>query len=55
MQQIREVCDRHKLWMHVDAAWGTAAAFSSRRDAFLSGIETSDSVAWDAHKVEKER
>ncbi|HEU4411597.1 MAG TPA: pyridoxal-dependent decarboxylase [Polyangiaceae bacterium] len=37
-------------WLHVDAAWGGAAALSPRLRGCLRGIERADSVTWDAHK-----
>jgi glutamate/tyrosine decarboxylase-like PLP-dependent enzyme len=37
-------------WVHVDAAWGGAAALVPRLRAALDGIERADSVTWDAHK-----
>lgn len=48
---LRTICDKYKLWLHVDAAWGTAAAFSSCANEWIAGIDKADSVAWDAHKV----
>jgi aromatic-L-amino-acid decarboxylase len=40
----------HAAWLHVDAAWGGAAAFSPRLRPLLRGIADADSVTWDAHK-----
>ena len=37
--------------MHVDAAHGGAACFSQRHRGLLGGIERSDSLIWDAHKM----
>ena len=48
---IREVCDRHILWMHVDAAWGVGAKFTPQLDSATEGMELADSLAWDGHKV----
>lgn len=38
------------VWLHVDAAWGGAAALVPRLRETLSGVERADSVTWDAHK-----
>jgi len=50
LAEIADVAERHGVWLHVDAAWGGAAAFSPRLAPALAGIERADSVTWDAHK-----
>jgi glutamate/tyrosine decarboxylase-like PLP-dependent enzyme len=47
---IADVAERRGAWLHVDAAWGGAAALSPRLRPVLAGIERADSVTWDAHK-----
>ncbi|KAM6473670.1 cysteine sulfinic acid decarboxylase isoform 3-T3 [Liasis olivaceus] len=51
LPEIAEVCMRHKLWLHVDAAWGGSALLSQRHRHLLDGIERADSVAWNPHKM----
>jgi L-2,4-diaminobutyrate decarboxylase len=51
LPEIVEVCRRHEVWLHVDAAHGGAACFSERYKHLLSGIELADSVVCDAHKM----
>ncbi len=41
---------RHRLWYHVDAAWGGGLIASERWRGLLAGIEAADSVTIDAHK-----
>jgi aromatic-L-amino-acid/L-tryptophan decarboxylase len=41
---------QHRLWYHVDAAWGGALIASERRRAVLKGLERADSATIDAHK-----
>ncbi len=47
---IADVCARHRLWLHVDGAYGAAAIFSDRHRHLLRGIERADSVTMDPHK-----
>ncbi len=39
LDQIAEVCDKHKVWLHVDAAVGGALLFSRKHRQSLTGIE----------------
>ncbi|MFL6600206.1 MAG: pyridoxal phosphate-dependent decarboxylase family protein [Steroidobacteraceae bacterium] len=50
LHPIAQISSRHGLWLHVDAAWGGAAALSPRQRPWLDGIDRADSVTWDAHK-----
>ena len=50
LDELAAVCEREKLWYHVDAAWGGAVRLSTRRRALLDGIERADSVTLDPHK-----
>jgi len=47
---IAEVAAQEKLWLHVDAAWGGAAALVPELRPLLEGIEGADSITFDAHK-----
>ncbi|XP_061470736.1 cysteine sulfinic acid decarboxylase isoform X1 [Rhineura floridana] len=49
--EIAEVCSKHRVWLHVDAAWGGSALLSQRHRHLLDGIERADSVAWNPHKM----
>jgi L-2,4-diaminobutyrate decarboxylase len=51
LAEIADVCRRHDVWMHVDAAHGGAACFSSRHRHLVDGLECADSLIWDAHKM----
>ncbi len=47
---IADICERHKLWLHVDAAYaGPAAILRERRWAF-EGCERADSIVLNPHK-----
>ena len=47
---VADICDRHGLWLHVDAAYGGAAAFSPELRPLLAGIDRADTIAFDPHK-----
>ncbi|XP_017770774.1 PREDICTED: cysteine sulfinic acid decarboxylase [Nicrophorus vespilloides] len=51
IEEIADVCERHKLWLHVDAAWGGGALMSKKYKHLLKGIHRADSVTWNPHKL----
>jgi L-2,4-diaminobutyrate decarboxylase len=51
LDAIAEVCQRHGVWLHVDAAHGGCACLSPRHRHLVSGLERADSLVWDAHKM----
>ena len=50
LEELARVCREHNLWLHVDGAYGAAAAFSSRARPVLAGLERADSITLDPHK-----
>ena len=50
LPEIADLCERERLWMHVDAAYGGFAALTPGGAALLRGIECADSVTLDPHK-----
>jgi glutamate/tyrosine decarboxylase-like PLP-dependent enzyme len=50
LRALSEIAEREELWLHVDAAWGGAAALVPELRPWLAGIERADSIAFDAHK-----
>lgn len=51
LSELVDVCRRHDVWLHVDAAHGGAACFSARYRSLISGIDRADSAVCDAHKM----
>jgi aromatic-L-amino-acid decarboxylase len=47
---LAEVTERERLWLHVDAAWGGAAALLPELRHVLTGIERASSITFDPHK-----
>lgn len=50
LEECAAIAARHRLWYHVDAAWGGAAALVPELRPLLDGIERADSITFDAHK-----
>ena len=51
LEAIADICRRHDVWLHVDAAHGGCACLSARHRHLIAGIERADSLVWDAHKM----
>jgi len=51
IDEIDVVAKKHKLWHHVDGAWGGAVMFSPKYKKLMKGIELVDSYTFDAHKL----
>ena len=50
LEELAALCARERLWLHVDGAWGAAAALSPRLRVHLRGLKRADSLTCDAHK-----
>ena len=50
LRAIADLCEREKLWLHVDAAYGGFAVLCERGRGLLAGLERADSISLDAHK-----
>ncbi|PIO54747.1 hypothetical protein TELCIR_23882, partial [Teladorsagia circumcincta] len=51
IDKIADICERHKIWLHVDAAWGGGVLLSPEHRHKLAGIERANSVTWNPHKL----
>jgi glutamate/tyrosine decarboxylase-like PLP-dependent enzyme len=50
LEAIAGTCKREGMWLHVDGAYGAAAALSPTARGVLAGISLADSIALDPHK-----
>ncbi len=51
LEELADVCQRHAVWLHVDAAHGGSACLSPRYRHLVDGMQRADSLVWDAHKM----
>jgi L-2,4-diaminobutyrate decarboxylase len=51
LEGIADLCEKHRVWLHVDGAHGASALLSAQRRRDVKGIERADSIAWDPHKM----
>jgi aromatic-L-amino-acid decarboxylase len=50
LDALADLCQREKLWFHVDGAFGAWAALAPRARNKVVGMERADSLALDLHK-----
>jgi aromatic-L-amino-acid/L-tryptophan decarboxylase len=50
LDEVAAICERHRLWLHVDAAYGGPAAAVDETRSLFRGLERADSVTVDPHK-----
>jgi glutamate/tyrosine decarboxylase-like PLP-dependent enzyme len=51
LDALAEVCEEHKLWLHVDGSWGGPAIFSEKHASKLAGSKRADSLTISPHKM----
>jgi aromatic-L-amino-acid/L-tryptophan decarboxylase len=50
LDEIADVCTKHKVWLHVDGAYGGPAILTGQYGKQLLALSRADSVALDPHK-----
>ncbi|MCA9285059.1 MAG: aminotransferase class V-fold PLP-dependent enzyme [Phycisphaerales bacterium] len=50
VRAIGDVCGRHGIWLHVDAAWAGSAAVCPEFRTMHDGLERADSYCFNPHK-----
>ena len=48
---IRKICDEFHLWLHADAAYGSAVILSEKYADRVAGLDLADSITVDFHKM----
>jgi len=49
--EVREICDRHNMWLHVDGAYCGSVLWSKEYGHLIEGVELVDSFSVNAHKM----
>jgi glutamate/tyrosine decarboxylase-like PLP-dependent enzyme len=50
LERLADLCEREKMWFHVDGAFGAMAALSEELHQYIKGMQRADSLAFDLHK-----
>ncbi len=50
LKPLAEICRRHGIWLHVDAAYAGTAAILPEKRWILEGAEAADSLVFNPHK-----
>lgn len=50
VEEIADICEREKLWLHVDAAYAGSAAIVPELQHIMRGCERADSIVTNPHK-----
>lgn len=50
LKEIAEVCSRHNIWLHVDAAFAGSALILPEYRWMIKGVEQADSFVFNPHK-----
>jgi aromatic-L-amino-acid decarboxylase len=50
VEPIGRICERHHVWLHVDAAYAGTAAILPEKRSMLAGAEYMDSFVFNPHK-----
>jgi glutamate/tyrosine decarboxylase-like PLP-dependent enzyme len=51
IDELSEICRKYNLWLHADGSFGGSVILSDTHRSLMSGIEKTDSFAWNPHKL----
>lgn len=51
LKPIKELCAKHKIWLHADAAYGSGVIMSEKYKNRVEGLNLCDSITVDFHKM----
>jgi aromatic-L-amino-acid/L-tryptophan decarboxylase len=50
VNEIAKICEKEKLWLHVDCAYAGVTAILPEKRKYFAGIECADSIVFNPHK-----
>ena len=50
LQPLADLCEKHDIWLHVDAAMAGSAMLLPECRSLFDGVERADSLSWNPHK-----
>ena len=51
LSEIRKLCDKHNMWLHADAAYGSGVILSEKYKTLVQDLHLCDSITVDFHKM----
>nr|QNG40898.1 glutamate decarboxylase 2 [Hofstenia miamia] len=51
INEIANLCEKHRIWLNIDGAFGGSLIFSNKHRHLLKGAHRANSVVWDFHKM----
>ncbi len=51
LKPISEICKKHNIWLHADAAYGSGVVLSEKYKNRVNGLNLCDSITVDFHKM----
>lgn len=51
IEEMASICKKHNIWLHADGSFGGSIILSEKYRHLMKGIEKTDSLAWNPHKL----
>lgn len=51
LEEIGKVCEKHRIWLHIDGSWGGPVIFSNKWKSLMQGSSRAQSVTMNPHKL----
>ena len=51
INEMADICSKYNIWLHADGSFGGSVLLSEDHRYLMDGIERTDSLAWNPHKL----